>query len=125
MTVFDSSAILALIFDEPGGELVLSKLPGGMISTLNHSEVVARMVEHGQTFSEAKKIVARMQLEVVPFDRGQAERAAELRASTQGFGLSLGDRACIALAESAGVGALTGDRRWAEAPLPIPIELIR
>lgn len=125
MIVLDSSAVLALIFAETGAEAVLSKLPGGAISTVNHGEVLARMVERGQSFAEARKVLGRMQLNLVPFDQSQAERAAELRHSTRRFGLSLGDRACIALAERLGASVMTADRRWAEAPLPVEIELIR
>ncbi|MEA3054269.1 MAG: hypothetical protein QOG72_3172 [Sphingomonadales bacterium] len=125
MIVFDSSAILALLFEEPGGTVVAANLLGGVVSTVNHSEIVGRMIDRGQGFSDARKTVARLRLDTIPFDREQADRAAELRASTRPFGLSLGDRACIALAERMGARVMTADRQWAKAPLPVEIELIR
>ena len=125
MIVFDSSALLALVFEEPGGDRVLSCLPGNRVSAVNHSEVVMRIVERGRSFDEAKRIVTRMQLEIASFDRALAERAAELQPTTAAFGLSLGDRACIALAERLGARVMTADRQWAKARLPVEIELIR
>ncbi|MEA3040689.1 MAG: hypothetical protein QOC65_178 [Sphingomonadales bacterium] len=125
MIVFDSSAILALLFEEPGGTVVAANLLGGVVSTVNHSEIVGRMIDQGQSFADARKTVARLRLDTIPFDREQADRAAELRTSTLPFGLSLGDRACIALAERMGARVMTADRQWAKAPLPVAIELIR
>lgn len=125
MIVFDSSAVLALLFEESGGEAVAARLRGGFVSTVNHSEIIGRMIGHGQSFAEAKETVARLRLQIVAFDQGLAERAAELRAQTMPFGLSLGDRACVVLAERLGARVMTADRQWAKAPLPVEIELIR
>ena len=125
MIIFDSSAILAFLFEEPGGDRVAEQLRGGYLSSVNHCEVIERMLDRGQSIAGARASVARLQLEIVPFDQAQAERAAELRAATTRFGLSLGDRACIALAERIGARVVTADRQWAKAPLPVEIEVIR
>lgn len=125
MTVFDSSAILAFLFEEPGGDRVAERLRGGLLSSVNHCEVIERMLDRGQSIAGARANVARLQLEIVPFDAAQAERAAELRASTMPFGLSLGDRACIALAERLAAPVMTADRQWGKAALPVEIEVIR
>jgi PIN domain nuclease of toxin-antitoxin system len=125
VTVFDSSAILAFLFEEPGGDRVAERLRGGFLSSVNHCEVIERMLDRGQSIAGARANLARLQLEIVPFDAAQAERAAELRASTMPFGLSLGDRACIALAERLAATVMTADRQWGKAALPVEIEVIR
>ncbi|HEX8401269.1 MAG TPA: type II toxin-antitoxin system VapC family toxin [Allosphingosinicella sp.] len=125
MTVFDSSAVLAVIFNEKGSEVVEPRLLGGAISTLNYGEVIDRMIASGRDLADAIRVASRIQLRIIPFDQAQAERVAELREPTSPFGLSLCDRACVALAERLGAPVMTGDRRWAEAPLPVTVELIR
>ncbi len=123
--VLDASVALAAIL----GELEPAKtefwLARSCISTVNLSEVVARLVDLNYPQEVIAENIDAMQLDVKPFDHAQAERAGLLRGSTRQRGLSLGDRACLALAEELGCPAATADKAWAKLDLGIKIELIR
>jgi ribonuclease VapC len=123
--VLDSSAVLAVLRSEPGSDVVLEHAKGAAISAVNLVEIVSTVVDRGGVASVARRNVARLQILVIPFDEAQAQRAAELRAATRPFGLSLGDRACISLAERMEARVMTADRQWAKARLPVEVELIR
>lgn len=126
MNALDSSALLAFIFDEPGARLVEPLLPAGLLSTINAAEVLGKLVVKGQTPAVAAAYLRRSPLEIVPFNQQQAEMVAELLPRTKDWGLSLGDRACIALAKIRGCAVLTADRAWADIPdLGVPVKLIR
>lgn len=112
--VLDASALLAVMFGEPGAETVLAILPSAMISAVNLSEVVAKLQERGVPDAEIDHEIAELDLPVIPFDAAQAMAAGKLRARTRSRGLSLGHRACLALAAARGVPAITADRGWAE-----------
>ncbi len=122
--VLDASAVLALLQDEPGGDRVLDSLPGGLISSVNLSEVVAKLAELGMPESEIRLALS-LGLEVVPFDEAQAYSAGALRPVTRSAGLSLGDRACLALALSRDLPALTTDRVWRDMGIDVEVEVIR
>ena len=113
LTVLDASAVLALLFEEPGAEIVRAQLRTGVIGAANLAEVLAKLSDHGLPAPEAARAVAILGLEVAPMTEGQAQRSAELRPATRTAGLSLGDRACLALAIDLGAPALTADRSWA------------
>jgi len=102
---------------------------GARISAVNLAEVVTRMVDQGYDEEEAHADLASLALEVVPFDEELAYRTGLLRTATRSAGLSLGDRACLALAERLGLPALTADRSWAmlqlDARLGIQVEVVR
>jgi PIN domain nuclease of toxin-antitoxin system len=117
-TVLDSSAILAVLFDEPGAAMVLGALPGALLSSVNAAEVLTRLTDRGMVPSAALEAVEALGLEVVDFDLGQALLTASLRPETRALGLSLGDRACLALARSRGWPAMTADRAWARLADP-------
>lgn len=123
--VVDSSAVLAVIFREPGQENIRPILDGARISTVNLSEVVARLIGWGATEKDIARALADMNLKVVPFDSDQAMAAAKLHAPTRKKGLSLGDRACLALAAAEQATVMTTDRAWAELDLPVPVLLAR
>jgi PIN domain nuclease of toxin-antitoxin system len=123
--VFDSSAVLALLHREPGAEIVLEHAGNAIISAVNLGELGARLVDRGMPESEIREVVDAVGLNVVPFDEDQAFVSAFLRRTTRARGLSLGDRACLALAKSRGLPALTADRIWAELEIGIEIRLIR
>ena len=123
--VLDSSAILAVLNGEVGSQIVIAILDDALISAVNYAEVVSKLVERGATLEQARVMLRTIDVAVSEFDRGMAERVGELRSPTRRLGLSLGDRACIALAERERTPAFTGDRRWAEAACEAEIRLIR
>jgi PIN domain nuclease of toxin-antitoxin system len=123
--VLDSSAVLAVLNAEPGAELVTAVLNDALVSTVNYAEVVAKLVERGGTYIQAQIALRSIALTTVDFDIALARRTGALRAETMRRGLSLGDRACLALAEREGVPAMTGDRSWVGAVSGVEIRLIR
>jgi PIN domain nuclease of toxin-antitoxin system len=123
--VFDSSAVLAVIFNEPGGEAVVDLLQGGLLSTVNLTEIHTKLLLDGRPANIAWNRVRSMGLEVCFFDEEQARIAAELIWKTRSFGLSLGDRACLALAIERKATVYTTDRVWKSLDLGIEIEVIR
>jgi len=110
--VLDASAVLALLFEEPGAEVVRAQLRTGVIGAANLAEVLAKLSDHGLPAVEAVRAVTILGLEFAPMTAAQAGRSAELRSLTRSVGLSLGDRACLALAAELGALALTADRIW-------------
>ena len=125
--VYDASVLLALLLDEPGAERAQLSLSEGMISSVNLSEVIATLISRGATAADVSALVEDLPLEVVPFTAEDAEAAGLLRASTKALGLSLGDRACLALGQRLRAHVLTADRAWGNLSdlLTQPVELIR
>ncbi len=123
-SVLDASAILALLQGERGSEAVLEALPGAAVSTVNLSEVVAKLAGHGMPLVEIRQALT-LGLEVVPFTEDLAYAAGELRPLTRDRGLSLGDRACLALAKTMDLPVLTADRAWASLDLGVEVRLAR
>ena len=128
--VLDASALLALLRHEEGGERVAKALPrGAAISALNWAEVLARLIDLGgdpvEITARALPAAAAAAVEVVPFDAAGARETARLRSKTRSLGLSLADRAALALAKSRGIPVLTADRTWRSLRLAIKIEVIR
>ena len=111
--VLDASALLALLQNEAGAEVVADLLAVGAMSAVNLSEVVAKLMDHGVPPEEAREALDGLPIDVHSFDRDSAFAAGELRRVTRGAGLSFGDRACLALAARLGVAAVTADRAWA------------
>src|SRR5689334_24230576 len=101
-TVLDASALLALLHAEPGGDLVKGLLQTASMSTVNWSEVVQKSLDRKVTVQGLRQDLEALGLRILPFTADQAERTAALRAETQHLGLSLGDRACLALAAELG-----------------------
>ena len=100
--VFDSSAILAISFGERGADRAVDALGEGVLSAVNATEVVSRLVDGGLSDDEARASLRGFGLAIRPFDEGLAIAAGLLRRTTREHGLSLGDRACLALAQGAG-----------------------
>ncbi len=123
--VLDASAMLALMLDEPGGELVQKALGRSCASTVNWIEVVQRLRVRGAELVDTRAQFLDAGLSFVPLSAERAERAASLRDSTRGFGLSLADRCCLALAAETGRVALTADAVWASVDAGAKVELIR
>ncbi len=123
--VLDSSAILAVILNEPGNQKVAPFLQGGLLSTVNLAEVQTRLAQLGVAADHAWNRILSFHCEVCFFSDEQARIAAELITATKPFGLSLGDRACLALAMDRKARIYTTDRIWKNLDLPIEIEVIR
>jgi len=122
--VLDASALLALLQGEPGSDQVLETLPGALVCSVNLSEVVAKLAGHGMPEADIRSAL-NLGLEIVPFDEALAWAAGLLRPRTRSSGLSLGDRACLALARSTSFPVLTADAVWATLDLGIEIAVIR
>ena len=86
---------------------------------------MTRAVERGFSGAVVQAHIDRSEVIVVPFDARQAIIASDLRPSTRHLGLSLGDRACLALANSLGAPVMTADRAWAALDVGISITVIR
>jgi PIN domain nuclease of toxin-antitoxin system len=123
--VLDASAVLCLLQEEKGAERVAEALPAAIIGAVNYSEVIGKLVETGIDEATVDSLIDKLQLKVIPFDRAQARLAGSLRAATRKLGLSLGDRACLALAAAEGATALTCERIWAKFKAPCKVETLR
>lgn len=131
-SVLDASAMLAYLRDEPGAERVVDALEvGAFISVPNWAEVLTRVVDLGQDALAMEEQltsggVLGGALEVLALNQADAERMAALRAPTRKAGLSLGDRACLALAGRLELPAITADGVWAAAlDVGVDVTLIR
>jgi ribonuclease VapC len=125
MIVLDASALLAFLFREPGHEEVAPLLDGALMSTVNLSEVLSRFARDDHDPRPVAAALARVGIARVAFTERLAMRAAVIGPMVAARGLSLADRACLALAIARGLPVLTADRHWAELDLPIPVQLIR
>lgn len=124
--VLDASALLALIGGEPGADVVAHTIPGAYVSAVNLAEVVGKLTDAGVPNAVVPEILSSLGLIVRPLDGPQAYEVGWLRSATRARGLSLGDRACLALAAQLGLPALTTDRAWKELALDgVEIRLIR
>lgn len=125
MVVFDASAVLAFVFDERGADVVQGYLSSAIICAPNVTEIVTRLIDEGRTADEASNQYLALGLPVIELDRALALRAGVLRTIGRDRGLSLGDRACLALAERENLVAVTADRAWQNLDLGVEIRLIR
>lgn len=123
--VLDASAILAMVNGEPGGSEIYDLLARCAVSAVNLSEIVGKLIDQGATAERALEIVAELTCRVVPFDRQAALAAGALRTTTASHGLSLGDRACLALAQAERAPALTTDRAWSRVDIGVEIRMLR
>jgi ribonuclease VapC len=123
--VADASAVLALLQQEPFAGLDRRRLFGAIISAVNLSEVLEKLRSGGLDEPGADEAVARLDLQVIDFDTSLARAAAYLRPQTRRAGLSLGDRACLALGRKLGCPVVTADRAWAQLDVGVEVILIR
>jgi ribonuclease VapC len=123
--VLDASVILAHINGEPGSERAAAFFGDALICAVNLSEVVAKLMERGASLGLVRAALSRYGLQVAAFDEELAGRTGALRPQTKAFGLSLGDRACLALAARSALPVLTADRAWKDLNLSIEVQLLR
>ncbi len=121
--ILDASALLALLQDEPGATVVEAELADGAVSSLNWSEVLQKSLAHGVDVTGLRQDLEALGLVILPFDVDDAEQAARLW--SPGSGLSLADRACLALGLRHGVPVWTADRAWAQTALEGAVHVIR
>jgi PIN domain nuclease of toxin-antitoxin system len=128
--VLDASALLALIGSEPGADRVRTAIgEGALMSVVNWAEVLANLVSGSTDPHEVTAMAVpggpATRLQLVPFDADQARQTARLVRYTRSLGLSLADRAALALAQQRRLRVLTTDRAWRSLHLSIKIEVIR
>ena len=123
MSVLDTSAVLAMIYDEDGADHARKHARGASISRVNVAEVLTDLIRSGYGGAvEARELFGRLPVRVRDVLDEHIGRVAELK---QVRGLSLGDCFCIALGEACGEPLITADRQWATLTLAVPVELIR
>ena len=123
--VLDASALLAYLQREPGHDRVAAVLAQSVISAVNWTEVIGKTHSAGLQTEDLLDSLASLGLTVEPFSSTQAELAGRLLERTRPLGLSLADRACLALAMDRGEVAHTADRAWLRLRPEIDIEAIR
>lgn len=123
--VLDASALLAVLLVERGAAKVRELRSPWLISAVNLSEVVATAVERGLTVDSVMPVLSGLSMQVIPFDVDQAYLAASFRPMTRMLGLSLGDRACLALGLKTGCSVVTADKAWDACDVGVDIIQIR
>ena len=129
--VLDASALLAYLNGEPGGDVVAETMSAGAaITTVNLAEVLSTLATRGQDPAETVALLEDRRIlggavSVEPLTREDAIEVARLRPLTKGAGLSLGDRACIALARRLGACAVTAEPLWLQVPTGVDVVIIR
>lgn len=123
--VLDASAILAVLQLEAGADVVADHLANAHVSAVNVSEVVAKLIEKGQTLADARKVIDMLAFTIEDFDIALGFAAGALRRPTKPYGLSLGDRACLATAAKLAVPVLTTDRLWAKIDIGVDVKVVR
>jgi ribonuclease VapC len=122
--VLDASAVLALLNQEPGMEQVEPILGESIMSTVNMTEVLSKLIDGGMSIDEATDSFDLLGIESIDLTRELAQEAASLRGITRKMGLSLGDRCCLALGVRSGLEVVTAERDWKRLKV-CPITLIR
>src|SRR5215203_26516 len=122
--VLDASAILAVVNREPGADRVVAVSDGATASALILAEVVSWLAARDTPVDQIHGTVAAFNLVIQPFHHARAVAAGLLISKTRHQGLSLADRACLALAIELGLPVMTADRHWRDLDLGVDVRLI-
>ena len=123
--VLDASALLAVLNEELGAEIVLAALSDAVISAVNYSEVLKKAFEKGRDIEPVRALVSGWPIGLIPFDETLASLSAGLYPKTKEHGLSFADRACLALGIQRDATVFTADVKWKKLGLPVKLKLIR
>jgi PIN domain nuclease of toxin-antitoxin system len=123
--LLDTSALLAVAFQEPGMETVLASLDGAAMCAVSQAEVIAVGARRGADPARAAAWARNLSLPILPFTEAMSDAAGALLAAHRRRGISLGDAACLAAAGLLGIPVLTADRAWAALGLAVEVRLIR
>ena len=123
--IFDASAYLAIIQKESGAKQAEQLFRDASISSVNLAEVCGRLNDAGVAEDQLDAILKLTAMPVVDFTEDHAKQAGRLRPITRSSGLSLGDRACLALVRSLDVPAVTADREWEKIAEAVGVEIIQ
>ena len=123
--VLDASALLAYLHRERGWEAVRSIVAESCVGAVNWSEVAQKTTGNGLDVGRARSLLEDVGLVIVPFTAKQAEMAAALWEQTNAHGLSLADRACLALALEFDAPAFTADKAWGALNVNVDIRIVR
>jgi ribonuclease VapC len=116
--VFDASAVIALLREEPGSEVVESFLGNALISTVNLQEIIVALLARGLPAEQIDRLIKALHLDVVVHDEHDARMAASLYSYTSPYGCGLGDRVCLALGLRKVLPVLTTDQIWGKLTIP-------
>lgn len=123
--VLDASALLALLWSESGSEIVASVMDNAVMSAVNWAEVISKLQERGVDLEDARPMLAELSIDVLPFDQEQAFASGALRMRSKHLGLSIGDRACLALAAQLSAPTYTADKAWAKLDVGVVVKVVR
>jgi len=123
--VLDASALIALLRDEPGADMVERLLGRAVVSAVNWTEVLQRYRAAGVATADKRESVEALGVKIERFTSDDADTVAELWQPTRPAGLSLADRACLALARRLDLPAHTADRDWRKLDVGVEVVLIR
>jgi PIN domain nuclease of toxin-antitoxin system len=123
--VLDSSIILAILKNETIDDSAYAVVPGAVTSAVNVAEVYSKLGELDGISLTQVELLLGLLARIEPFNASQAKACGMLRDATRNQGMSLGDRACIALAMDLDATVYTTDRQWATATLACRVKLLR
>jgi PIN domain nuclease of toxin-antitoxin system len=123
--VLDASAVLALLHDEPGADQVERVLGDAVMSSVNWAEVAGVLDARGLPAAPLRETVEALGIELRVFRAADADETGALYTSTRSAGLSLADRACLALGGTLGAPVLTADRAWLDVDVGVDVRCLR
>ena len=124
--VLDSTAVIALLYSEPGHQYVQEVLDKSAVSAVNLAEIVNKLAQRGPTSEVVRQSLVQLKLRVEDWSEGMAYQSVEFAPYSKSHGLSFGDRACLTLAKQLRATVVTSDKTWRRLPpLGVPIMIFR